>query len=308
MALELPARRSFGGREWNVVVSYLPTLPGLLNVHASNLLFGWIQRAAGLSRHHELTIGWIPTTAVLFLATAVLLAKRRIQVLLRPAPDQPDADQQAERETLFLLLALSTLLATFAGCKTAEGHSPWRLIHAFVPGMDAMRAVSRIHVFLTFPAALTAAFGAERFLKMVPHRVVRAIAALVLCALAALSCTWKNGVHAKWSADWARKVLQAVPAPPEGCALFAVEDSGKRPAFRHPFEYQLAAWEIANRWDRPTLNGYSGQAPMGWTMNGAVGRTLRPKTELWIQRHGLNDVCIYDWGTNTWRMASSRRQ
>ncbi len=309
VALELPARSSFGGRSWALVTFHTPTVPQLFNVGGANLMFGWIRSAANLGGHHELQIGWLPTTAALFLASLVLLSRRRISALLHPseADAGAEAGRQAGREALFLQIALATLIATFIGCKTSGGRSPWHFIYAFIPGMDALRTIARIHVFLVFPAALTCAFGAGQFLRLIPRPLIQNLAALVLCAAAVLACTWKGGVYARWSADWAREVLQSVTAPPEGCAVFAVEDSGNRRKFRHDFEYQLAGWEIANRWDRPTLNGYSGQYPNGWTLGSAVGKALRPRTELWIKRHRLTDVCIYDWGTKTWRVTSGRR-
>lgn len=70
--------------------------------------------------------------------------------------------RRKRRESYWLRLFVMTLLLAFVLSLGEKG--PFRIVHAHVPGFDAIRAVARVHVFTLLSLAVAAAFGARRVL------------------------------------------------------------------------------------------------------------------------------------------------
>jgi hypothetical protein len=155
-----------------------------------------------------------------------------------------------------MLLALAVLvLATLS----IHGHSFYAvLVH--VPGLNAIRAVTRIIVVLMFPVAMIAVVGLRGLAEEVRPIALGRLAALI-CGLAALYEVAMAG-RLMFSADAAQRRVDAVIAEArrlqggvEQPILALVGQDGE---MTH-LDGELAAQELG--W--PTVNGYSGSVPPG---------------------------------------------
>ena len=67
---------------------------------------------------------------------------------------------------------------------------------------------------------------------------------------------------------------------------------------------QLDAVEIANRYGIKTINGYSGQFPPGWGQWDGIydiySDSYEEYVRQWILEYDLENVYVYDRGTNAW--------
>jgi hypothetical protein len=176
---------------------------------------------------------------------------------------------------LLVLIAMTTLYS-------ADGTSPWRIVHTYFPGAQAIRAVAR--------AALVYMLG------------VAIACAAVLSALAASPklkwLAWPLGLvlffeqgydtPAYSKADNHRDIAEVVKAIEPGCEVFLMSPvAGYGPYWK----YQLDAMWAALEAHVPTLNGYGGQNPENWTLGEVNLRgpqdayRVQQSASQWIQLH-----------------------
>ena len=97
------------------------------------------------------------------------------------------------------------------------------------------------------------------------------------------------------------------PPPPQANVFALLSVAGLR---KHPFEDQLDAMIIAQKYGLHTINGYSGQFPRGW---GGIYNFDRPEyvlyLDLWIKRYNLENNQLYflDAKTGSWLPAINLR-
>jgi hypothetical protein len=64
---------------------------------------------------------------------------------------------------------------------------------------------------------------------------------------------------------------------------------------------QVDAMLISQRLGLPTVNGYSGGTPPGWTTTDPFDPTYGASISRWLDAHGLRSVaCALDLGARTW--------
>lgn len=156
----------------------------------------------------------------------------------------------------FLLLVLLTL--------EVAGHSLYTLI-ASLPMANAIRAVSRICMFMLFPLAFLAGTGFDRLLGWAAAgRRAGAVMAVLLGALMLLETTaFRSSKVAltQWQARHDALLSQVPPDLGADAILFVP---------RHPQEptylTELDGMVVAQHLGRPTINGYSGNVPLGWSI------------------------------------------
>jgi hypothetical protein len=157
-----------------------------------------------------------------------------------------------------------------------DGVSAWRTVAEWVPGAGAIRAVSRIGVWMVLPASLAVAAALHGWRG---RRWSWVVMALVVMEQQVRVPVGDTGPHAA-----AVRVMAGSMAAADG-AVYAVERAG--PDYRRGREYErhlLAMWAglVAGV---PVVNGYSGQAPPGWDLlyfNAAAGERDRLRIEGWL--------------------------
>jgi len=162
-----------------------------------------------------------------------------------------------------LLLVVATLFV--------KGHSLYLLL-AKLPGVGAIRAVSRIALVMLLPMAIIVAAGADSLIRVgsllwpspkTRGQVVQAVLLLVLIGILTLESLYFQPHHTPMQSWRARRdKLEALiqPPPPKGAVLFVTQ-----PKAEPFFMTEIDAMIYAQDHHLATLNGYSGNTPPGYT-------------------------------------------
>lgn len=293
-------RQSGGGWDWDTIVLVLPTWRDYFNVGPYNLVYGPFMEGSffKLSGYYagELRTGFPLISMFLFIAAAIYLkarAPRRIDKHSRPAN---------YTDVLYLATAIG-VFCCFISIFKFHGHSLWYFFYKYVPGASGLRAVARFNMFLTLPAAIVTAVFVD---KAVPElKLKRSRKALLLTALSLWLITENTltvGVRSLWTVHEAVELTNKASAPPADCKVMFITDSAEERTLTDDKDYQLAAWEVAYKYNILCINGHSGQFPPEWShMSPFHGEEAYTKAmDAWIEKYQLSDVYSYDIATNSW--------
>jgi len=277
----LPALRQFGGRSYQEIASMLPSFIDYVNVGPSNWIWGktLYSTLTGIGSRpmaHELIKG-VPVFLLLtFLALLIYFIRTIRHYQLTEAQegtckiilDGKEATDDGKLAILAAGLSISVLLAWLLMFKI-QNISLWWLVTKVIPGADSIRAVYRFQHLLAFPLAIVVAIGLHQCIKYAIdqiHSCVKRGAYLVAVAVFCLLLIgeqFNTGSMANYSKQQQRDMLAGINPPPEQAKVFAFLPAvGLR---KLPFETQIDAMIIAQKFNLHTINGYSGQLPYGWS-------------------------------------------
>jgi hypothetical protein len=266
----LEAAHTVGLREYWAVEAWLPRIPSWFYLGDSSWLYGWLSplemfQSLPMSHEQQLGIGLVTPALVLL---GLFQARRE-----RPAA-------RIALGVLLGLLVTSTCVPPL--------HSLWRLWYYTLPGVTALRSVSRIGIFLLLPAAFGLGLWVERY---------RSKAAILVAGLALVALEQARGVPS-FDIQHARATISAMRAEIEskGCMIFFANVTDATEA---PWKYQIDAMWAAVETSIPTLNGYSGNFPADWgalydiTVRSPAQLTaLRNASAAWSLEHGVNPASV----------------
>ncbi len=159
-------------------------------------------------------------------------------------------------------LHFGALLVLVALTLEVHGVSLYRLVWR-LPGMNSVRAVTRIMLVVMWPLSLFTAWAVDGFIQHFSHRrrwmlvAVYLIAGLLVVELVFYTHFTYSKAEAQARLDGLR---QQIPAPvPEEPVLFVARNQ-LEPFWTREIDAMLLAQELG--W--PTLNGYSGNYPPGY--------------------------------------------
>ena len=93
--------------------------------------------------------------------------------------------------------------------------------------------------------------------------------------------------------------LRTSPTPPPLCDSFFIIDSSPTPV--RFFQSSIDAMLISQHFRLPTVNGYSGQFPVGYSLIDPGAPGYLDQVHLWADSHNLRDgLCSYDRVTRVW--------
>lgn len=294
----VPILREFGGRPFDEVRELIPRFWSLFLMGHRNYLWGTFSDAVlrAYPMHPELQIGiglvpslgWLTVTGF---AVWLVMKNRNGKPVCFFGPN-------SHAHQMFLaLVILSTTLFYLLGMRYWLGYSPWRVVHAVMPGASGVRAVARYVLFLALPMSIAFAvviqLARNRITSLQNMTLQRVLsAALVLITgfgLFEQMATKEgfNGYPIKDETTYLNKLAGTLPAD---CSSFyvAVGPEGKRNAF----EYQIDAILVSVIRDVPTVNGYSGQLPHGWPLWEVQGQDYETYVKKWIEDKKLGgNIC-----------------
>lgn len=246
----------------------LPRLASYLYMGPENVLYGWTARwpvFSGLPEAHEQAIGLgLVTTGVL-----LVVAWRR----------------RGEPSVRLAALVIAVLLVALTWFPF--GVRLWRLWYYTIPGLGAVRAVSRIGIFLALPAAIAlACFVRDARLRGRGPALMALAIALVCGAEQLRRVPSYDGVR------WACEVERLVEViPPEAAAFHLMGDR---------FD-GLQALAVAQRSGVPTVNFVGGAFPKEWTLFEAQVRdggrdpgALRAARLRFLVEHGVDPDTVVE--------------
>jgi hypothetical protein len=153
------------------------------------------------------------------------------------------------------------------------GWSPWRLIHRFVPGASAIRAMTRIALLLLIPLSLGLVATLERFKTR--HGLV------LLCTLLIIAEQVQSPPFYDKLADRQRVAALAAQVPRDATAFFYAHFPG--PSYLSKETYWIDAMWAQMLTGVPTVNGYSGWAPIGYEKFAPEAKSPAEKAVLVMQ-------------------------
>jgi hypothetical protein len=229
-------------RSWEEVSSMLPR-PG--SYFAMDGLSYWHHLSQGLTS--DLPARW-EQQMFMGVGVALLFLSGIFTLIFRP-----HAARSLPARAMFLALTV-LVLATLS----IKGQSLYAIL-AYLPGFNAVRAVSRIIVVLMFPVAMVAILGLRGLAEEVRPPILGKIA-VVICGLVA-AYEFMTVQRLEYSAREAQRRVDAVIAEAQ-----RVRGGREQPILAVPqqdtlnlIDAELAAQQLG--W--PTVNGYSGLAPNG---------------------------------------------
>ena len=218
----------------------------------------------------EVSCGWAVITLILFLTalTSILISKKK---------DLSDH--------LILSISLSILLLHLLTCRYGA-FFPWLYISKILPGANTVRALGRylgictpflsivicVWLKVKIPVACSKKLATEMILY------------LILTVIVIISNLGKR--YTRDDISEIDKFLTQVSTPPADCTVF----------FICPMELDLSiydinmyAWLIADRFDIRTINGYSGNIPLGWHLLEDDLKDYFKEVQAWIELNNLKD-------------------
>ncbi len=288
----VPVVRDLGSRKYGDALFYAAKWNDVINVGNGNRLWGGLFHnswSAPSPASYEVSYAITP----MLMLTVVIGAVAVVWVLLTRA--RPFT--AALRVTL--ALCCTTVLFALLPINTEIG-SLWIVVW-HLPGADAIRAIDRLQVASSLLAALAlVALGTEalrHWPRLQTSTVFRVAGVVVLGVILAEQLNTTSATQLRRSAQI--EALSAVPPVPSGCTSFFVTDSV--PNHLKFYEYQTSAMMISQRVDLPTINGYSGDSPPGWSLEEPALPGYLVLVKQWTAAHGLTTgVCVFDLGTDRW--------
>jgi hypothetical protein len=196
-------------------------------------------------------------------------------------------------------MVLATTLFYVIGMKYWRDVSAWRLVYSLVPGANGLRGVARYVMLLALPMAIAFAVVVHRTMRRISaHEDARlrqslAWAMLVIIGFG-LGEQFGRAPSISRTVELARLNRLAATLP-EGCTAFYVAAAPERGKVKR--EYQIDAMLISVVRGVPTLNGYSGHVPPGWSLREVEAADYEERVAKWIATHELaGRICRLEIG------------
>jgi phosphatidylglycerophosphate synthase len=320
----LPVLVELGGRPYDEIVTMLPSLIDYVNVGPSNWLWGrtLYSAVAGLGSRpmaHELTRGLPCCLLLTYLASSLYFIRTirdyHLTVTKSGACKIVVGRNEANHDDKLRMLAAglgAAILLAWVLMLKIENHSLWWLVTKLVPGAGSIRAVYRFQHVLAFPLAIVVAIAVHQTIKYtashIDSRLKRSACFLVLGLLCLLLVgeQFNSGSLANYSKQQQRNMLAGIHHPPQQAKVFVVlPPAGLKVKPR--WELQIDAMIIAQKYGLHTINGYSGQTPLGWDGIDDYGKPRYVQAlRRWIQDYNLENDQLYYLDETTGAWLSSR--
>lgn len=233
-------------RDWGEIA---PMLPRPLSYFYSANSWVWSVSWAGFDRlpmkhEHSMFFGIAP-----FIAVGMYLACQR--------------SNDEAKVALFRVTWLSLLIAVLVTISIGD-YSAYRLLVA-LPGVNAVRAVSRICVVLLFPVAVLTALAIDRLLdsaRPVRHSLLLSTAIVLVMVIECAAIGHQSSSKIEWRTRIDSLIVQLPSSLPSDPIIFVA------PTAEPQIVREIDGMMLAQMRGWKTLNGYSGNAPPGHVFSG----------------------------------------
>lgn len=271
--LYIPTVQQIGGREWETVLQLIPTLKDVFNI-SDYTTTGYD------SKYYNCQIG---INIILF----VLLVGLVIYSFVF------NKNNKNKKNQLWLLILFITcfLISIKIG-----NFSLWYIIWKIIPGASAIRAQARF-IFMTVMilAFLVGVLINEINIK---RRYLQNIIYVAVFVVVVVLNQSNIGNTSNWTYEEIQKIEDNTSQPPKDCKAFFVTVD-KETIDLYDSRIEIYAWVIAEKYGLKTLNGYSGQKPIGWDFDVYADNYIEKVNE-WINLNKLDNIYKYSFRTNSW--------
>jgi hypothetical protein len=285
--LYLPKAAETAVHSSSETMDYLLVPADTLNLGGDSLFYAWLHPwlAPYIGPNSEHATGFTPALLLLFLASLPTVIRNR---------------RTGAITTAMALAAIGLwMLSTRFG-----DYSLWPFVYRFVPGAKAIRVVSRIQIFLTWPVVCIGIVGLASWRPSFIHRkVALGLASAFGIFLCAEQFNWWRipNLDPAVSMAW----LQSVPVAPAACRTFFVADAN--PADPDGRQLQsmvgadIQAMLIAEWLGLPTVNGFASVLPPDWDLLWTGRPDYLTRMRAYVHRHGIEaGLCRFDLPTRKW--------
>jgi hypothetical protein len=290
----VPVAASVGPRPYNLVNELIPDGWSLIQTGEGNYIWGGVSAALSrirpvFSTELNVAIGLVPSLAL------VALTIWAIRTIVDDARNpRVERNTSVIKRVCLSAMILGVALFYAIGIKYWGAVSAWRLVYRFVPGADGLRAIARYVLVLTLPMSIAFAVAVHRGLQRIslqPTALARWGLNAALLAVVAFGIVEQFGRAPSFSgkAEMSRLEVLATSLP-RNCAVFYAAAAPVRSPFKH--EYQIDAMLISVMRHVPTVNGYSGHVPPGWSLREVEAPDYEQRVARWIARYRVaGPVC-----------------
>ncbi len=301
--MELPVITKFGERDWSAVVTLLPDVADVTNMHSGNLLNGWITSGEPRNLNSERAEGFPLILLLAILVQIVCLVQSAILKKRRG-----DSEAEGAEGAVYLAVAASFVVCIGMVLRQYGSYSGWYLFYRLIPGASAIRAVVRIFQLLCIPLAICLAKGCDQMAEAIRdgggrHIWQRRIWKTAFAVIVMAQYIWSGSIYTQWNAADQRAFLNNVTRPPKECEVMYIRNSQLTPEnSMECLNQAMYSTLIANRFGVECINGYSGQFPreLGEGAFQFASPVYEEKIKKWIQLHQLQNVYAYDVVLNQW--------
>lgn len=268
-------KKHVGARHWSEVRDMVPRGESWLNMGPHSRLYGWTRKYVSFS--------WVPMEGEHRLGLGLLTLALTAIGLFRMA-----------RGTWGLIALIAALVLGLVAFRYLWSIMPWWIVFKIVPGAEAIRAVTRISLLLL----IAFGFGLAFFLDSIRNRKI-ALGLLVLVCLEQAVTTPSYDKQVIRS-EVARLASQ-IPADSKGFYYTPcfIPNGTARGWDQWPFKSHIDAMWAGLVAEVPTVNGYSGNMPPGWSKlenlcirSKTDEERLRSALDQWLQAHGMKSDSV----------------
>jgi hypothetical protein len=289
----LRTAKAVGPRPYVLANSLTPDAWSLIQMGDRN--YAWGKLATAVDRVHPLYstelnigIGLVPSLA--FVALLLWSVKTILNDIRHPTAKGDAGTRRAFVATVILACALFYAV----GMRYWDGASPWRLVYELVPGADGLRAIARYVLVLALPISIGFAMAIHKCLEAISARpavLARRAMTAGLLGVVAFGIFEQFARPRTFSARSELSRVEALAASlPDDCAVFFAAAAPVQVPMKH--EYQIDAMLVSAISGVPTVNGYSGHEPPGWTLREVETPDYEQRVARWIaMNHVAGPVC-----------------
>lgn len=290
----IPVLKSKGTRTYDEAMFYAPRPGDIINVGANNLWWSAPMKSLFSGSPERLLNGEISLALTpLLYATVVVAACMGFVVTWKSKRRDVQSDAAI---VLFAAVVALVLLPVKFGIG-----SLWFIPFTFVPGAQAIRAIGRIQIMNTLIAGVSIASSLHIVRrsgwKWAQQRWVAVAGTALLLVVSVEQINTERTSLLDRSDEM--QFIVTTPDPPGSCEVFFIIDGASPPV---PFfQSNIDAMIISQRKQLPTMNGYSGQLPVGWDLDpSSVDYIARIASWMSSRSLPVAGVCSYNRTTRVW--------
>lgn len=293
--LYLPLLKKGGYGFSDIKKLYIPKLIALINIGEDNWLLGNFMRY--LQSLHKPTSEENMGFSLILLGVFIIVTIFYIN---------------KKRKTTSEYIILYSIITVFVGILfsikvSSKEISLWYFVYRLIPGASSVRAVSRFLLYLNFLMAILSSVGGNSLFSIYNFKNTNYKKYIPICLFILLwiSNIRNEGVYSTWNSGFEKEYLSGVSKPNIQCKVFYMSNTNSEIP---QYIYQLDAFEIANKFELKTINGYSGNTPDSWQDIWEVSNeNYENGVSNWTNLNNLKNVCRYDVANNKWFIYNKTR-
>ena len=318
----LPIYMMMGNRPFHEILSMLPSYVDYINVGSNNWFWNtWINSFfLGLETSpmaHELYKGLSFGYFFIFLIISIFFIRKMRDFHLQTTHNgeiqivsKKDNTNEIHWQIILIVGLILSVWFVWLVMLKIENFSIWWVITKTIPGAGPIRAVYRFQQFLIFPISIVAAIGLDQLLIYISH-IKSKLSRKIILIFIGLFCLFLvvEQYSTKSIAGYSKKqqldMLASIDPPPSDAKVFTLLPGSR--IKKNPFDTQVDAMVIAQKFHLKTINGYSGFSPPNWNLTHDINDPFYSiYLNRWINYYQLNNAQLYflDLRTGEWISAA----